>query len=310
MFLVVAILGIIQPVFVNSTSPYQDKHSAVGPAIDFSNRFVGRFIREFMHRDKKEIKPSVHAERNVRTARGIAHQDLKPENVLLTRGNPLTAKVADFGLAKVADSKTFLKTRCGTEAYVAPEVLIRKDQDPYSDLVDAWSVGVIAFYMLTGENLFIDDHSIKNVKKRISRRRIWWPYLRGVNPSNNAMNLIAGLLQRANDGSMSVSEARDHPWFVEFGPLAPQSKNPEQTITRASTSTTVADLHNIATVPGLLHNVTVSDVNDCTEHVKDESDGSLDEPADETKDIDTRKRSWVANALPAPQVGFKKWKSI
>ena len=36
-------------------------------------------------------------------------RDLKPENVLLTADNPPQAKVADFGLAKMVDSVTFLR---------------------------------------------------------------------------------------------------------------------------------------------------------------------------------------------------------
>ena len=39
---------------------------------------------------------------------GIAHRDLKPDNILLTDDEPLIVKVADFGLAKMVDSVTFL----------------------------------------------------------------------------------------------------------------------------------------------------------------------------------------------------------
>lgn len=87
------------------------------------------------------------------------------QNVLLTLDNPPTVKVADFGLAKVVDSYTFLKVRsmarsvsnqldlgqqtmCGTASYLAPEVVMQSDQQPgYSHLVDSWSVGVIVFSM-------------------------------------------------------------------------------------------------------------------------------------------------------------------
>lgn len=42
---------------------------------------------------------------------GIAHRDLKPDNILLTDDEPPIVKIADFGLAKMVDSVTFLHVR-------------------------------------------------------------------------------------------------------------------------------------------------------------------------------------------------------
>lgn len=41
--------------------------------------------------------------------KGVAHRDLKPENILLTKDYPPVVRLADFGLAKVADNVTRLK---------------------------------------------------------------------------------------------------------------------------------------------------------------------------------------------------------
>lgn len=53
-------------------------------------------------------------------SKGITHRDLKPENLLLTRGAKPVCKVTDFGLAKMVDEGTMLKTMCGTPTYLAP----------------------------------------------------------------------------------------------------------------------------------------------------------------------------------------------
>lgn len=56
--------------------------------------------------------------------KGYAHRDIKPENLILT--NDFKLKIADFGfscLIKGRDGTGVLKTRLGTEGYMAPEIL-------------------------------------------------------------------------------------------------------------------------------------------------------------------------------------------
>jgi len=79
---------------------------------------------------------------------GIVHRDLKPENILVEKdpGNDVVSvlKVADFGLSKITMPDEILIDSCGTPAYVAPEILIRKG---YKKEIDMWSAGVI-FYSI------------------------------------------------------------------------------------------------------------------------------------------------------------------
>jgi hypothetical protein len=92
---------------------------------------------------------------------GVLHRDLKPENILLP-GRGIEAKVLDFGVAKVireeageqetmpADGSLVTATGMiiGTPAYMAPEQLRGLTPDARCDI---FSLGVIAFEMLTGE---------------------------------------------------------------------------------------------------------------------------------------------------------------
>ena len=61
--------------------------------------------------------------------RKITHRDIKPDNILIASLDPLKIKLSDFGLSKMVQEETFLKTFCGTLLYCAPEVY--PDYDNY-----------------------------------------------------------------------------------------------------------------------------------------------------------------------------------
>jgi len=77
-------------------------------------------------------------------SRGVAHRDLKPKNILVESRSPLSIKLADFGLA---NDKPDLKSLCGTQHYIAPEIYLG---ETYMVLVDLWSLGVIIFQYVYG----------------------------------------------------------------------------------------------------------------------------------------------------------------
>ena len=80
----------------------------------------------------------------------------------MCKGPDWWVKIADFGISKRAtEGLTALRTRTGTPAFTAPEVLgiiQSNDQsyDSYTNAVDIWSLSVIAYFILTGEILFKD----------------------------------------------------------------------------------------------------------------------------------------------------------
>jgi len=77
------------------------------------------------------------------------HRDLKPENILVEkdpRNEEVTQiKITDFGLSKIVVPNEKMMESCGTPAYVAPEVLLKKG---YKKEVDMWSAGVIYYTLI------------------------------------------------------------------------------------------------------------------------------------------------------------------
>ena len=84
--------------------------------------------------------------------KGFAHRDIKPENLLLSHMYIL--KVADFGfstLLKGKDGSGVLRTKLGTEGYMAPEIPSKKYE---GKSVDIFAAGVILFIMYAGNPPF------------------------------------------------------------------------------------------------------------------------------------------------------------
>jgi eukaryotic-like serine/threonine-protein kinase len=114
----------------------------------------GRTLRDLLRergrlgpREALDIMDGVLAGLAAAHAAGIAHRDVKPENVLL--GNQQTVKVADFGLARMLSGVSHTKSGMiiGTAAYLAPEQVSGGRPDARTDV---YAAGVMLFELLTG----------------------------------------------------------------------------------------------------------------------------------------------------------------
>lgn len=100
--------------------------------------------------------------------KGIIHRDLKPSNIMVTRtGNGvLQVKLIDFGVAKVQESlvapTTEIGIAFGTRKYMSPEQINAGSN--LTSASDIYSLGLIAFEILTGQNAFPTENFIERCR--------------------------------------------------------------------------------------------------------------------------------------------------
>ncbi|XP_058101662.1 phosphoenolpyruvate carboxylase kinase 1 [Magnolia sinica] len=148
--------------------------------------------------------------------RGVAHRDIKPDNILFDGRNRL--KLADFGSADCfVDSGRSMRGIVGTPYYVAPEVISGRD---YNEKIDVWSAGVILYIMLAGIPPFYGD-SAAEIFEAVLRANLRFPtrIFRAV--SSSAKDLIRRMLCKDVSKRFSAEQVLRHPWITSGGETSP-----------------------------------------------------------------------------------------
>lgn len=157
-------------------------------------------------------------------SQGIAHRDLKVENLLLDVNFNL--KVADFGSATVnsrINDRKLSKNVLGTEEYMAPEVLMNK---PFNEVsADLFSCAVILFVMVSESRPFskADPHN-DPLYKLISTNKTekFWQLHEKAKPKDSAKGFYSEQLKDLLNSMFSLdpswrltyAEIKSHPWYT------------------------------------------------------------------------------------------------
>lgn len=138
--------------------------------------------------------------------------DLKPENLLyLTKDQNSSLVLADFGIAKMLDSKdAMLNTMAGSFGYAAPEIMLKQG---HGKPVDMWSLGVITYTLLCGYSPFRSENVADLIEECKSGRIVFHGrYWKDV--SDDAKDFIINLLQPDPSKRLTSEEALQDVWLT------------------------------------------------------------------------------------------------
>ena len=162
----------------------------------------------------------------------IFHRDLKLENVVFASPGLDTLKLTDFGASKDSNVHSAPKSKVGTIAYMAPEVVdVARvgTAKTYDGAADIWSLGVILFVMCIKRYPFGFDGAKRDggVSPAVVYRRVrlGWPAgLEGDLPagmSEELAELFAGLLHPQPSQRWEPAQIRASRWLAAIPPYQP-----------------------------------------------------------------------------------------
>ena len=136
---------------------------------------------------------------------GVAHRDLKPENLLLTENKIL--KIIDFGLSHEFNGEDFLKTKCGSPSYAAPEIIKGLPYDGFK--TDIWCCGIILYAMVCGYLPFEGENNKILFKSIVECNPEIPEYL-----NEDTQDLISAILRPNPDDRITIEEIKKHDFYL------------------------------------------------------------------------------------------------
>uniref|UniRef100_A0A668AVA3 Protein kinase domain-containing protein n=1 Tax=Myripristis murdjan TaxID=586833 RepID=A0A668AVA3_9TELE len=139
------------------------------------------------------------------------HFDIRPENIVYTTKTSTNVKIIELGQARHLTPGDQIKIQYTIAEYAAPEI---HQCDMVSTVTDMWSVGVLAYVLLSGLNPFTAETNQQMIDN-ISNATYSYDDESFKQVSTEALDFTDRLITKDRKHRMSAAEALQHPWLTK-----------------------------------------------------------------------------------------------
>jgi calcium-dependent protein kinase len=151
----------------------------------------------------------------------VVHRDIKLENWLYANKEELSPLcITDFGFATYYDASVdpLMTNMMGSSYYIAPEIL----QQSYGHQCDMWSLGVVAYMLISGRAPF-GGEDVNEIFENVLSEDLEFPKRAFSGVSEDAKDFLRCVLNRKVEERPGPYQALKHPWLEKIGRAARQS---------------------------------------------------------------------------------------
>jgi len=142
----------------------------------------------------------------------IAHRDIKLENILIDSNGKVT--LIDLGLCSFIEEGKLCRDWCGSDNYLAPEIVRRTPYNGYQ--ADIFSTGVVLFALVFGvfpfENLRVNGVSSLDPSKTLKKIQVRFPA--DVKVSMSVKDLLLQMLEDDPAKRITLKDTMKHEWIA------------------------------------------------------------------------------------------------